>query len=143
VTLPKNLKAGAKKPKLSKKSSIDRIVYQIEESGSGTDYQAVCPELVITGFGDTAEDAKDSLRREVSGYLQDCEELGVLEETLIEAGFYFNDEVWMSNEVEPVGDPNIRFFGRPSGSPADSPADSPSGSPAENQAENQPGIRAE
>ena len=95
--MPKNLETGAKKPKPGKNTSFDRIVYRIEESGAGTDYQAVCPELVITGFGDTAEDAKDSLRREVAGYLQDCEELGVLGETLIEAGFYFNGEVWMSN----------------------------------------------
>lgn len=139
MSLPKNLKTRAKKSKPSKKPSFDRIVYQIEESGAGTDHQAVCPELVITGFGDTAEDARGSLRSEVTGYLQDCEELGVLEETLIEAGFYFNGEVWMSNEVEPVGDPKMRFFGRPS----DSTADSPSGSPAEDQAGNQPGIRAE
>jgi len=33
-----------------------------------------------------------------------------LEETLIEAGFYNNGEVWMSNEVEPVPDPKIRYF---------------------------------
>ena len=111
--MPKNLKAGAKKTNSKKKSSFDRIVYQIEESGAGTDYQAVCPELVITGFGDTAEEAKNSLRRQVAQYLEDCEELAVLNETLIESGFYFNGELWMSDEVEPVGDPKIRFIGRP------------------------------
>ena len=110
----KNLKTGAKKTNPKKKSSFDRIVYQIEESGAGTDYQAVCPELVITGFGDTAEEAKNSLRRQVAQYLEDCEELVVLDETLIEAGFYFNGELWMSNEVEPVNDPKVRFIGRPS-----------------------------
>ena len=112
--MPKNLKAGAKKANPKKKSSFDRIVYQIEESGAGTDYQAVCPELVITGFGDTAEEAKNSLRLQVAQYLEDCEELAVLNETLIEAGFYFNGELWMSNEVEPVNDPKVRFIGRPS-----------------------------
>ena len=112
--MPKNHKTGAKKRKSSKTSSFDRIVYRIEETGAGTDYQALCPELVITGFGDSAEEAKDSLRRQVAGYLQDCEELTVLDETLIEAGFYFNGEVWMSNEVEPVQEPKIRFIGRPS-----------------------------
>ena len=115
--MPRNLNTGAKKPKPSKKSSFDRIVYQIEESGAGTDYQAVCPELLITGFGDTADEAKDSLRRQVADYLQDCEGLGVLDETLIQAGFYFNDELWMSNEVEPAPEPKIRFIGRPSATP--------------------------
>ena len=112
--MPKNLKSRVKKPKTSKKSSFDRIVYQIEESGGGTDYQADCPELVITGFGDTAEEAKDSLRRQVAEYLEDCDKLNALDETLIEAGFYFTGELWMSNAVEPAPDPKIRFIGRPS-----------------------------
>ena len=102
------------KTKRGKKSSFDRIVYQIEESRAGTGYQADCPELVITGFGDTAEDAKNALRRKVAEYLEDCESLRALDETLIEAGFYFNGEVWMSNAVEPAPEPKIRFIGRPS-----------------------------
>ncbi len=122
MTLPKNLKTGSQKTKLSKKASIDRIVYRIEESGGGVDYQAVCPELVITGFGGTAAEAKNSLRRQVTEYLQDCEKLEALDETLIEAGFYFTGEIWMSNEVEPAPEPKIRFIGRPS---VDSADDSP------------------
>ena len=67
--------------------------------------------MVITGFGDTAEEAKIILRRQVSEYLEDCRKLDVLDETLIEAGFYYNDEVWMSSEVEPPQEPKIRFIG--------------------------------
>ncbi len=103
--------------KRGKKSSFDRIVYRIEETRAGTGYQALCPELVITGFGDTAEEAKTALRRQVEEYLQDCEELEVLDETLIEAGFYFKGDRWMSNEVEPAEEPKIRFIGRPSALP--------------------------
>ena len=102
------------KTKRGKKSSFDRIVYKIEESRAGTGYQADCPELVITGFGDTAEEAKGALRRQVAEYLEDCEALEVLDETLIEAGFYFNGDLWMSNAVEPAQEPKIRFIGRPS-----------------------------
>ena len=69
--------------------------------------------MVITGFGDTAEEAKIILRRQVSEYLEDCRKLDVLDETLIEAGFYYNDEVWMSSEVEPPQEPKIRFIGNP------------------------------
>lgn len=104
----------AKKAKPTKTAPFDRVVYQIEESRAGAVYEATCPELVITAFGDTAEDAKNLLRRQVSEYLEDCEKLEILEETLIEAGFYNNGEVWMSNEVEPVPDPKIRYFGTPS-----------------------------
>ncbi len=119
----KNPKPGTKKGGRGKKPSFDRIVYRIEESRAGTGYEAVCPELVITGFGDTAEDAKDALRRQVAEYLEDCEELEVLDETLIEAGFYFNGELWMSSEVESVPEPKIRFIGRPAGEPSENSSD--------------------
>ena len=113
MTVVKKTKPGAKKPKPAKKSSFDRIVYRIEESRTGTAYEAVCPELVIAGFGDTAEEAKNALRRQVAEYLEDCDKLDLLDETLIQAGFYFNGEIWMSNEVEPAPEPKIRFIGRP------------------------------
>ncbi len=105
----------AKKPKgAGKDLPFDRIVYQIIETKVGSGFEAVCPELVMTGFGDTAEDAKKALRRQVAEYLEDCEKMNILDDTLIEAGFYFIGELWMSNEVEPAGDPKVRFIGTPS-----------------------------
>ena len=89
---------------------MDRIVYQIEETRAGKAYQAFCPELVMTGFGDTPEQARESLKREISIYLEDCESLGILDEVLIEAGFYDNDAVWMSSLVVPPKEPNITFI---------------------------------
>lgn len=103
----------AKKQKAAKKLPFDRVIYRIEESPAGNGYEALCPELVITGFGDTAEDAKNMLRRQVAEYLEDCEKMEALDETLIEAGFYFTGDVWMSSEVEPPPEPKIRFIGRP------------------------------
>ena len=87
-----------------------RVVYQVEESRAGTSFQAVCPELLITAFGDTAQDARDGLRQQVADYLEDCDNLGVLDETLIDAGFYFEDGVWTSSEVKPVDGPDIMIF---------------------------------
>jgi predicted RNase H-like HicB family nuclease len=89
---------------------MDRIIYQIEESRDGKGHTAFCPELVVTGFGDSPEEAKENLRLEIAGYLEDCEELGILDEVLIEAGFYDNDEVWMSSLVVPPKEPNITFL---------------------------------
>ena len=91
---------------------MDRIVYQIEESRAGTGWSSHCPELEVTAFGDTRDDARLALRRQVGDYLEDCEKLGILEDTLIEAGFYDNGEVWMSALVEPP-QPSIRFIGQP------------------------------
>ncbi len=89
---------------------MDKIIYQIEESQVGAVHHAFCPELVMTGFGDSAAEATDSLRREIGLYLEDCEELGILDEVLIEAGFYDNDSVWMSSLVEPPREPKITFL---------------------------------
>jgi len=33
--------------------------------------------------------------------------MGILDEVLIEAGFYFTGELWMSNVVEPAKEPKI------------------------------------
>ena len=101
----------AKKSQRGANLPFDKIVYRIEESRAGVGYEAYCPELVIIGFGDTPEEAKNMLRNQVSEYLEDCEKLDVMDETLIEAGFYYNDEVWMSSEVEPPQEPKIRFIG--------------------------------
>lgn len=89
---------------------VDKIVYQIEESREGGNYLAYCPELVITAFGDTPEAARRSLRAEISAYLEDCEKLGILDDVLIDAGFYDNDEVWMSSLVTPPREPRITFL---------------------------------
>ena len=89
---------------------MDRIVYQIEETLLGKVHEAYCPELLMTGFGDTPDEAKDALRREVTIYLEDCEKLGILDEVLIEAGFYDNDEVWMSSQVVPPHEPRITII---------------------------------
>ena len=89
--------------------SLDRVVYQIEESKAEDSFQAMCPELLITAFGDTAEDARNALRQQVAEYLEDCDNLGALDEELIEAGFYFDpeSEVWISSAVRPVEGPDI------------------------------------
>ena len=89
---------------------MDRIIYSIEESIVDGSCQAYCPELIITAFGDSSDEAKESLRREIGSYLEDCEELGVLDDVLIEAGFYDNDEVWMSSLVTPPKEPKITII---------------------------------
>ena len=97
-------------PDRVKQDALDKIVYQIEESREGSNCLAYCPELVITAFGDSPEEARNALRAEISAYLEDCEELGILDDVLIDAGFYDNDEVWMSSLVTPPKEPRITFL---------------------------------
>ena len=93
----------------------DRVVYQVEESLSGKTYQAYCPELILLGFGDTPEEAKEALQREVSSYLEDCDRLGILEDVLIEAGFYDDGDRWVSDAVIPAREPKILVLDSKSG----------------------------
>ncbi len=95
------------------RTPFERIVYRIEEFWSDNTYEASCVELDMVGFGDTSEEARSALRAQVVGYLEDCDELGALEDVLIDAGFYDNGAVWMSSRLTPVPDPIIRYFGRP------------------------------
>ena len=87
-----------------------KVVYQTQLSGSEGNYQAYCAELVMTAFGDSPKSAQNALRVQVAEYLEDCDNLGALDEVLIDAGFYFDGESWISNDVTPVKDPDIVIF---------------------------------
>ena len=66
-------------PDRVKQDALDKIVYQIEESREGSNCLAYCPELVITAFGDSPEEARNALRAEISAYLGGLRELGILD----------------------------------------------------------------
>ena len=59
---------------------------------------ALCPELNVSSFGDTTEDAMDSLKEAMSLFLEGCEEMGTLEAVLEEAGYHLVDGRWMPRE---------------------------------------------
>jgi predicted RNase H-like HicB family nuclease len=48
---------------------------------------AVCPELNVSSFGDTSEEALSSLQEAVTLFLETCQEMGTLEMVLEEAGY--------------------------------------------------------
>ena len=49
---------------------------------------ALCPELNISSFGDTSEEALTSLQEAVTLFLEECQRLGTLEMVLEEAGYH-------------------------------------------------------
>ena len=73
---------------------MPKIVYRMEIYEDGRQYVGVCPELNVTSFGDTSEDAKDSLKEAVEAFIDGCNLLGTLEETLEESGFEMNGDAW-------------------------------------------------
>jgi len=50
-------------------------------------YVSLCPELDVSSFGETIEEAKQSLQFALSAFLEECEAMNTLEVVLEEAGF--------------------------------------------------------
>jgi predicted RNase H-like HicB family nuclease len=48
---------------------------------------ALCPELNVSSFGDTPEEAVTSLQEAVTLFLEACRQMGTLEMVLEEAGY--------------------------------------------------------
>ena len=48
---------------------------------------AVCPELNVSSFGDTPQEALAALEEAVGLFLETCQEMGTLEVVLEEAGY--------------------------------------------------------
>lgn len=66
---------------------FDRIRIRIEVFKEADRYASLCPELNVSSYGDTPEEAKNSLREAVSLFLEECESMGTLKDVLEEAGF--------------------------------------------------------
>ncbi len=61
----------------------------------------MCPELNVSSFGDTIDEAKASLKEAIEAFVEECEIMGTLEEVLEESGFDKRlepSEVWMPRE---------------------------------------------
>ena len=64
-----------------------KVVYRAEIFKEGDLYVGLSPDLNVSSFGDTSQEATDSLQEAVEAFLEGCEELGTLEEVLVESGF--------------------------------------------------------
>ena len=73
---------------------MTKINYRAEFLREGDLYVARCPDLDVSSFGDTLDEARDSLQEAVEAFLEGCEMLGTLDEILEESGFAENEGVW-------------------------------------------------
>jgi predicted RNase H-like HicB family nuclease len=54
---------------------------------------ALAPELNVSSFGETPEEAQESITEALEAFLEECERMGTLEDILEESGFLkLNDE---------------------------------------------------
>ncbi len=56
------------------------------------------PDLEVSSFGETLEEAKHSLHEALEAFIEECEAMGTLGEILKEAGFTQQDENWLPRQ---------------------------------------------
>jgi predicted RNase H-like HicB family nuclease len=74
------------------------ISIRIEIFKEGDVYVALSPELNVSSFGETIEDAKKSTREAIEAFIEECERMGTLEEVLEESGLIKVDDSWESRK---------------------------------------------
>lgn len=75
-----------------------RVLFKVEIYREGDLYVGICPELEVSSFGETPEEAKTSLHEAVEAFLEECEAMGTFDEVVEEAGFEKKDEQWLPRQ---------------------------------------------
>ncbi|MBI4689914.1 MAG: type II toxin-antitoxin system HicB family antitoxin [Nitrospirae bacterium] len=74
------------------------ISVRIELFKEGDVYVALSPELNVSSFGETIADAKQSFKEALEAFVEECQEMGTLEDVLEEAGFLKTNDLWQSRK---------------------------------------------
>jgi predicted RNase H-like HicB family nuclease len=72
-----------------------RITFRAEILKEGHLYVGLCPELNVSSFGDTVEEARQSLHEAMEAFIEECEAMGTLEDVMSEAGFAKERDTWV------------------------------------------------
>lgn len=74
---------------------IDLHVDYFEEGGV---IVALCPQLQVSSFGDTLQEAEASIREAIELFLEGCKSSGTLDEVLEESGFTKSNGKWVQRK---------------------------------------------
>jgi len=75
---------------------MQKITFRAEIFPEGNVYVGLCPELNVSSFGGSIEEARKALQEAVEAFVEECEAMGTLEEVMEEAGFIKKGGVWTS-----------------------------------------------
>jgi predicted RNase H-like HicB family nuclease len=75
-----------------------RVVFRAEFFRENDLYIGLAPELDVSSFGESLDEAKLSLREAVEAFLDECEVMDKLDEILQEAGFYWEGDLWVPRQ---------------------------------------------
>ena len=62
-------------------------------------YVALCPSLNVSSFGESIEEAKKSLVEALEIFIEECSEMGTLDQVLEESGFTRDNQTWKPRET--------------------------------------------
>jgi predicted RNase H-like HicB family nuclease len=68
-------------------------------------FVALSPELNVSSFGETIDEAKESIKEAIEAFLDECRDMGTLDEVLEESGFLKVENNWQSRR--PVAEENL------------------------------------
>lgn len=77
---------------------MPRVSFRAEVFREDDLYVGFCPEINISSFGETIEEAKRSLIEAVEAFVEECEAMGTLQEVLEEAGFLKENDSWVARK---------------------------------------------
>lgn len=75
-----------------------RVVYRVEYFREGDLYVGLAPELGVSSFGETLDEARRSLQEAVEAFLEECQTMGTLAEVMEEAGFAQQGDSWLPRQ---------------------------------------------
>ncbi len=84
-----------------------KISVRIEVFKEGDIYIALSPELNVSSFGETIEDAKKSVKEAIEAFVEECQNMGTLEDILEESGFSIINDVWEPRK--PITEEKLAF----------------------------------
>jgi predicted RNase H-like HicB family nuclease len=89
-----------------------RILVRAEVFREGDLYVGICPDLDVSSYGETVDQARASLQEALGAFLEECESMGTLVQTLQEAGFVQRGTDWLPREpitaeLIPVASPSL------------------------------------
>ncbi len=62
-------------------------------------YVSLCPNLNVSSYGESVEEAKQALLEAVEAFLEECAEMGTLEDVLEECGYSKVNQTWQFREA--------------------------------------------
>jgi len=78
---------------------------KVEIFKEGDVYVALSPELNVSSFGETIDEAKESIKEAIEAFLEECREMGTLDDVLEESGFLRVENTWQLRR--PVAEENF------------------------------------